>query len=153
MKSLKTGVPKAKKAQKPQFCARNARKRGFRRAKKHKNLDFVLEMPENGGSRRPKKHKNADFVLDKPEIGGSEGKKSTKTHFLCSNGLKTRFPKPKSAQQPYFCAREDRDWHREGRKLVSESITADTFIVNVAFLQITAHTSKTQMSHNQIINF
>ena len=132
LKSLKTGVPKAKKAQKPQFCARNARKRGFRRAKAHKNLDFVLE---------------------KPEIGGSEGKKSTKTHFLCSNGLKTRFPKPKSAQQPYFCAREDRDWHLEGRKLVSESITAETFIVNVAFLQITAHASKTQMSHNQTINF
>ena len=111
LKSLKTGVPKAKSAQNP---------------------DYVLETPENGGP---------------------EGKKSTKTHFLCSNGLKTRFPKPKSAQQPYFCAREDRDWHREGRKLVSESITADTFIVNVAFLQITAHTSKTQMSHNQIINF
>ena len=41
-KSLKTGVPKAKSAQKPRFCARNARKQGFRRAKKHKNPDFVL---------------------------------------------------------------------------------------------------------------
>ena len=110
-KSPKTMVLKGKSAQKPRFCARKARKRGLRTPKAHKNPDFVLEMPENGGS---------------------EGKKSTKTHFLCSGG---------------------RDWHREGRKLVSESITADTFIVNVAFLQITAHTSKTQMSHNQIINF
>ena len=41
-KCLKTWVPEAKKAQKPRFCARNARKRGFRRPKKHKNLDFVL---------------------------------------------------------------------------------------------------------------
>ena len=41
-KRPKTRVPKAKKAQKPRFCARKARKRGFRRAKTHKNLDFVL---------------------------------------------------------------------------------------------------------------
>ena len=44
-KCQKTGVPKAKSAQKPRFCARNARKRGFRRAKAHKNADFVLECP------------------------------------------------------------------------------------------------------------
>ncbi len=48
--SPKTRVPEAKKAQKPQFCARNARKQGFRRVKAHKNFDFVLEMPEKGGS-------------------------------------------------------------------------------------------------------
>ena len=53
----------ASRAQKPQFCARKARKRGSRRAKKHKNLDFVLEMPENEGP---------------------EGQKSTKTQILCS---------------------------------------------------------------------
>ena len=41
-KWLKTWVPEAKKAQKPRFCARNARKRGFRSPKKHKNPDFVL---------------------------------------------------------------------------------------------------------------
>ena len=58
-KCPKTGVPKAKKAQKPRFCARNARKRGFRRPKKHKNPDFVLEMPENGGSRPKKRTKMA----------------------------------------------------------------------------------------------
>ena len=44
-----------------------------------------------------------------------------------------------SAQKPRFCARED-------GKVASGS-------VNVAFLQITAHVSKTQMPHNQIINF
>ena len=38
------------RAQKPRFCARNARKRGFRRAKAHKNADFVLEKPEIEGS-------------------------------------------------------------------------------------------------------
>ena len=48
-KTLKTGVPKAKKAQKPRFCARNARKRGFQTQKAHKNPDFVLETPENEG--------------------------------------------------------------------------------------------------------
>ena len=41
--SPKTRVPNPKSAQKPRFCAREARKRGFRRLKKHKNPDFVLE--------------------------------------------------------------------------------------------------------------
>ena len=68
-KCLKTGVPKAKSAQKPRFCARNARKWGFRRQKAHKNLDFVLEMPENGGF---------------------EGKKRTKMPILCSGGARSR---------------------------------------------------------------
>ncbi len=49
-KSLKSGVPKGKSAQKPRFCARNARKRGFRRPKTHKNGVFVLEKPEFEGS-------------------------------------------------------------------------------------------------------
>ena len=70
-RSQKSGVPKAKNAQKPRFCARNARKWGFRRAKAHKNLDFVLEMPENGGP---------------------EGQKRTKMPFMCSKikGLASR---------------------------------------------------------------
>ena len=68
-KCLKTGVPKAKSAQKPRFCARYARKWGFRRTKAHKNLDFVLEIPENGGS---------------------EGKKRTKMPILCSGGARSR---------------------------------------------------------------
>ena len=44
-----------------------------------------------------------------------------------------------SAQKCRFCARED-------GKVASGS-------VKVAFLQITAHVSKTQMPHNQIFNF
>ena len=62
-KCPKMGVSKGKSAQKPRFCAQNARKRGFRSQKKHKNLNFVLKTPENGGF-------------------GSQ--KSTKTPILCS---------------------------------------------------------------------
>ena len=64
-KRPKTRVPEGKSAQKPQFCARNARKQGFQRPKKHKNPNFVLETPKNRGS---------------------EGQKSTKMEFLCSGG-------------------------------------------------------------------
>ena len=113
--SPKTGVSKGKSAQKPRFCARNARKRGSRRPKKHKNPDFVLEMPENEGI---------------------EGQKRTKMLILCSKSPKTGVSEAKKAQKPRFCAREE-------RKLTSGSITAETLIVNVGFLQITAHTFKT----------
>ena len=81
-------------------------------------------------------HKNANFVLEKPENEGSEGQKSTKTSILCSECPKMGGPKAKKAQKPRFCAREE-------RKLASGSITAKTRTVNVAFLQITAHASKT----------
>ena len=87
-----------KSAQKPQFCARNAQKRGFRSQKAHKNLDFVRETPENKGY---------------------EGQKSTKTSILCSKALKTGVTKAKSAQKYRFCARKDRDWHREAQPLPS----------------------------------
>ena len=86
-KGLKTGVPKAKSAQKCRFCARNARKWGFRRQKAHKNADFVLEMPENEG------------------FGGE---KRTKTSILCSEGAKTREISPFLTQKCRFCAREER---------------------------------------------
>ena len=69
--------------------------------------------------------------------------KRTKTPILCSKWLKTRVSKAKKAQKWSFCAREEGDWHREERKLASGSITAETLIVNVAFLQITAHALKT----------
>ena len=52
----------------------------------------------------------------------------------------------KRAQKPRFCA-------REVGKLASGSVIAETLSVNVAFLQITAHASKIQIPHNQIINF
>ena len=50
-KSPKMRVSNPKSAQKPRFCARNARKQGFRRAKKHKNPDFVLRRPMLGCER------------------------------------------------------------------------------------------------------
>ena len=93
-----------------------------------------------------KAHKNPDFVLGIPENGGSEGGKRTKNPILCSKSPKTRVPEGKSAQKPRFCAREDRDWHQGEGKLASREIT-------MAFLQITAHTSKMQMLNNQIIDF
>ena len=58
-------------------------------------------------------HKNPNFVLEKPENEGSGGQKRTKTSILCSKSPKTRVPDPKSAQKPRFCARKDKDWHRE----------------------------------------
>ena len=71
---------------------------------------------------------------------------STKTPILCSKRPKIGVPKGKSAQKPQFCAREEGDWQWEEMILASGSAT-------VAFLQITAHTSKMQTPHNQIINF
>ena len=90
-----------------------------------------------------KAHKNLDFVLETPENEGPEGQKSTKTPILCLKGLKMGVLEAKKAQKWSFCAREEGDWHREERKLASGSITAETLIVNVAFLQITAHALKT----------
>ena len=58
-KCLKMGVPKAKSAQKPRFCARNARKRGFRSQKKHKNPDFVLGKKGIGSGKRRYWHREA----------------------------------------------------------------------------------------------
>ena len=67
-------------------------------------------------------HKNPDFVLETPKIPEKS---------------------PILTQKCRFCAREDRDWHREERKLASGSVIAETLSVNVAFLQITARVSKT----------
>ena len=67
-KCQKTRVPKAKKAQKPRFCARNTRKQGFQTPKAHKNPDFVLKMPENGGSIAPKSTKTPILCSGKREL-------------------------------------------------------------------------------------
>ena len=56
--SPKTRVSDPKSAQKPRFCARNARKQEFQTPKAHKNHDFVLEMLENEGSEPQKRTKN-----------------------------------------------------------------------------------------------
>ena len=58
-KRPKTGVQKAKSAQKPRFCDRKARKRGFHPPKKHKNLDFVLERIGIGTGKRVNWHREA----------------------------------------------------------------------------------------------
>ena len=58
-KRPKTRVPKVKKAQKPQFCARNARKQGFQRPKKHKNGVFVLGRRGIGTGKRGNWHREA----------------------------------------------------------------------------------------------
>ena len=54
----KTRVPKGKSAQKPRFCARNARKRGFQTPKAHKNLNFVLGKTGIGTGKRGNWHRN-----------------------------------------------------------------------------------------------
>ena len=77
------------------------------------------------GFQTPKAHKNPDFLLERAENEGSEGKKRTKTPILCS-GKRELAP---------------------GREEIGIGKR------KVDFLQITAHVSKTQMPHNQIINF
>ena len=91
-------------------------------------------------------HKIGFFVRFYPPKPPFSGISSTKTAFLCQK--RRYFPGFGSsrAQKRHFCARADGE-------LALGSVTAETFIVNVAFLQITAHASKMQISHNQIINF
>ena len=60
---------------------------------------------------------------------------STKSGFLCFFGLRNPRFRAFRAQNRSFCARA------EG-KVGSESVTAETLSVNVAFLQITARVSK-----------
>ena len=62
-KCPKTGVPKGKSAQKPQFCAQNARKWGFRKPKKHKNPDFVLGKKGSGSGKRKYWHRKRNRSL------------------------------------------------------------------------------------------
>ena len=118
------------RAQKPRFCAQNARKRGFRSQKSTKTTILCSKRPKMGvpeakkaqkprfcarntrkrGFQRAKAHKNADFVLEMPENEGSEAQKSTKTSILCSKSPKTGVPEAKSAQKSRFCARNARKW-------------------------------------------
>ena len=90
-------------------------------------------------------HKNPDFVLEKPENGGSEGKKAQKPRFCARNARKWGFQSQKSTKMPILCSGKE--------ELASGSIIAQTLIVKMSFEQITAHTSKMQMPHNQIIDF
>ena len=95
--------------------------------------------------------------------------KRTKTPILCLKGLKMGVPKVKSAQKPRFCARKARKWgfrrskaHKnldfvlekpENEGLEGQKSTKMEFLCSggrglapgsatVAFLQITAHSSK-----------
>ena len=90
-------------------------------------------------------HKNPDSVLESAKNPGKTAHSDTKTSILCSKCPKLGVPKAKSAQKCRFCARGD-------GKVASESITAETFIVNMSFEQITARVSKMQIPHNLIIN-
>ena len=96
------------------FLCSNRPKTGVSDPKSAQKPRFCARTARKRGFRRAKAHKNLDFVLEMPENEGSEGQKSTKMEFLCSGG----------------------------GGLASGSITAETLIVNVAFLQITAHASK-----------
>ena len=128
------------------FCARTARKQGFQTTKAHKNLDFVLEMPENKGFEGQKRTKTSILCSKCPKTRVSEGKSAQKPRFCARKARKRGFRRPKKHKNLDFVLGKDRDWHREERKLASGSST-------VAFLLITAHVSKTQMPHIQIINF
>ena len=83
-KCPKTRVPNPKSAQKPRFCARNARKQGFQTPKAHKNLDFVLEMPENEGSKPQKRTKTP--ILCSGRLTGGLGCSSRPTQRASGSG-------------------------------------------------------------------
>ena len=86
---------------------------------------FCARNAPKQGFQRAKAHKNLNFVLKTPENGGFGSQKSTKTPILCSG--------------------------RRGVVVGRENIGIGS--ATVAFLQITAHASKMQIPHNQIINF
>ena len=84
-------------------------------------------------------HKIEVFVLFWPPEPLFLGLSSTKSRYSCAFGQDFLGFSLSRAQNQHFCARA------EGQ-VASGS-------VKVTFLQFTAHTSKTQMPHNQIINF
>ena len=110
---------------------------------KHRNSETNIQIQL---ALQPLRAQKARFCARNAQNPGKIAHSDTKTSILCSKRPKLGVPKAKSAQKSRFCAREE-------RKLASGSITAETLTVNVAFLQITAHTSKMQMLHNQIIDF
>ena len=110
------------RAQKPRFCARNARKLGFRKPKKYKNPDFVLEIPENRGSEAKKRTKTPILCSKSPKMGVPKGKSAQKPRFCAQNARKWGFRKPKKHKNPDFVLgkkgerhRKRRNWHREAQ--------------------------------------
>ena len=69
-KRPKMRVSEAKKAQKPRFCARNARKWGFQRQKAHKNPNFVLGKKGNGIGNTVNGIRNTANGIGKPAMRG-----------------------------------------------------------------------------------
>ena len=80
-------------------------------------------------------HKIRVFVRFLPSEPPFSGFSSTKSAFLCAFGVWNPSFQAFRAQNRHFCARA------EGI-VGSESVTAETLSVNVAFLQITARVSK-----------
>ena len=80
-------------------------------------------------------HKIGIFVRFLPSEPSFKGISSTKSAFLCAFWVRNPHFRAFRAQNRHLCARA------EG-KVGSESVTAETLSVNVAFLQITARVSK-----------
>ena len=108
----------------PILCSKSP-KMGVPEPKKAQKPRFCARNAPKQGFQRAKAHKNLNFVLKTPENGGFGSQKSTKTPILCSG--------------------------RRGVVVGRENIGIGS--ATVAFLQITAHASKMQIPHNQIINF
>ena len=109
---------------------------------KHRNSETNLQIQL---ALQPLRAQKARFCARNAQNPGTIAHSDTKTSILCSKRPKTGVPKAKSAQKCRFCARGD-------GKVASESITAETFIANMSFEQITARVSKMQIPHNLIIN-
>ena len=112
----------------PRFRAFRAQNRGFCALLGFGTLVFGLFEYKIGFFVR--------FCPSKPTFSGIS---STKSGFLCAFNLQNPHFRAFRAQNQHFCARAD-------GQVASGS-------VKVTFLQFTAHTSKTQMPNNQIINF
>ena len=117
------------------FAFRNPRFREFRA----QNRGFCALLPFGTPVFGCFEHKIEVFVLFWPPEPLFSGFSSTKSRFLCAFGQDFLGFSLSRAQNRHFCARAEGE-------VASGSI-------RVTFQKITAHVSKTQMPHNQIINF
>ena len=128
-------LPSTKTAFLCAFGVWNPRFRPFRAQNRGFCAFFASETPVF----EPFEHKIEVFVLFLPSEPLFSGLSSTKSRFLCFFCLRNPCFRSFRAQNWHFCARE------EGHVAAGS--------VRVTFQKITAHVSKTQMPHNQIINF
>ena len=110
---------------------RNPHFRAFRAQNRHFCAFFGFATPVFGLF----EHKIRVFVRFLPSEPPFLGVSSTKSGFLCAFGVWNPHFRAFRAQNRHFCARP------EG-KVGSESVTAETLSVNVAFLQINARVSE-----------